>query len=118
MNLAQWLVRTARRSPDAPALLAGERIVADYARFARTAATIATGLHEGFGIAAGDRVALVMPNCVEYLELMYAIWFVGAAVVPINCKLHVKEAAWIIENAEAKVLFVSEELASHLAPLI
>jgi hypothetical protein len=34
MNLAEWLVRTARRQPDAPALLSGEDLVATYAGFA------------------------------------------------------------------------------------
>src|SRR5262245_34137521 len=102
MNLAQWLTRTARRVPSAPALLAGERVVADYAQFARQVASAAAALQERFGITAGDRVALIMSNRLEYLELMYAVWFAGAAVVPINSKLHAKEAAWIIENAEAK----------------
>jgi long-chain acyl-CoA synthetase len=118
MNLAEWLVRTARRVPEAPALLSGERVVADYAQFARRAATIATTLRERLDIVAGDRVALVMSNDVEYLELMYAIWYAGAAVVPINCKLHAKEAAWIVENAEAKAVFVSEGIAGALLPLI
>ena len=72
MNVAEWLVRNARRLPDAPTLLAGEQIVADYAQCARRAATIATTLRERRGIAASDRVALVMSNRVEYLELMYA----------------------------------------------
>jgi long-chain acyl-CoA synthetase len=118
MNLAQWLVRTARRAPGAPALMEGERVVADYAQFARRTAAIATALREHLGVAAGDRVALVMSNCVEYLELMYAVWFAGAAVVPINSKLHPKEAAWIVENAEAKAVFVSAGMAGALIPLI
>jgi acyl-CoA synthetase (AMP-forming)/AMP-acid ligase II len=60
----------------------------------------------------------VMSNCIEYLELLYATWFAGAAVVPINFKLHAKEAAWIIENAEAKAVFVSNSMASELIPLV
>src|SRR5437763_484084 len=118
MNLAEWLVRTARRSPDSPALLSGERVATDYAGFARGAASIATALQERLGITPGERVALMMRNCVEYLELMYGAWFAGAVVVPINSKLHPKEAAWIIENAEAKVAFVSGELANGIAKLI
>jgi acyl-CoA synthetase (AMP-forming)/AMP-acid ligase II len=70
------------------------------------------------GIGPGDRVAVVASNCIEYLELLYAAWFAGAAVVPINFKLHAKEAAWIIENAEAKAIFVSESVAAELVPLI
>src|SRR5262249_17902516 len=79
---------------------------------------LATALHSRLGIGPGDRVAVVASNCIEYLELLYAAWFAGAAVVPINFKLHAKEAAWTIENAEAKAVFVSESVAAKLVPLI
>ena len=118
MNLAEWLVRTARRLPNAPALLSGKNVTADYAEFARRVAILASALQKRLGIGSGDRVAIVMSNCIEYLELLYATWFAGAAVVPINFKLHAKEAAWIIENAEAKAVFVSNSMASELIPLI
>ena len=118
MNLAEWLLRTARRLPNAPALLRGSSIVADYAGFARRVASLAGALQTRLGVGSGDRVAIVMPNRIEYLELLYAIWFAGAAVVPINFKLHAKEAAWIIENAQAKAVFVAEAAAAELAPLI
>ena len=118
MNLSEWLVRTACRSPNAPALLSGKRVVADYTEFTRRVASLASALQARLGIGPGDRVAIVMSNCVEYLELLYATWFAGAAVVPINFKLHAKETAWIIENAEAKAVFVSESAAAELIPLI
>ena len=118
MNLAEWLVRIARRLPNAPALLCGNNIVSDYAEFARRVASLASALQARLGISPGDRVAIIMSNRIEYLELLYATWFVGAAVVPINCKLHAKEAAWIIENAEAKAVFVSESAAAEFMPLI
>jgi long-chain acyl-CoA synthetase len=50
-----------------------------------------------------------MANRVEYLELLYGIWAAGAVALPINFKLHPKEAAWIVENAEAKVAFTDED---------
>jgi long-chain acyl-CoA synthetase len=118
MNLAEWLVRTARRLPNAPALMCGNTVVADYAGFARRVAGLASAFRARLGISPGDRVGIVMANRIEYLELLYAIWFIGAVAVPINCKLHPKEAAWIIENAEAKAVFISESVAAELIPLI
>ena len=56
MNPAEWLQRTAHRVPDAPALLRGETVVADYAEFARRAAAIAGALRASHGIAPGDRI--------------------------------------------------------------
>lgn len=118
MNLAEWLVRTARLSPDAPAVLLGSAVVADYSELAERAAQLAGALIERLGIRPGDRVAMVLPNRVEYLELLYATWFAGAAAVPINYKLHAREAAWIIENAEAKAVFLSDQAANEIAPLL
>ena len=118
MNLAEWLTRTARMSPNAPALLLGNAVVADYSEFAGRAAQLAGAFIERLGIRPGDRVAIILPNRVEYLELLYATWFAGAAVVPINCKLHAREAAWIIEDAEAKAIFLSDEAATEIAPLL
>jgi acyl-CoA synthetase (AMP-forming)/AMP-acid ligase II len=118
VNLAEWLARTARMSPNSPALLCGKAVVADYSEFAGRAAQLAGAFIDRLGIRPGDRVAIVLPNRVEYLELLYATWFAGAAVVPINYKLHAREAAWIIENAEAKAIFLSDEAAAGIAPLL
>ncbi|WP_150121315.1 AMP-binding protein, partial [Sulfitobacter sp. HI0076] len=49
-------------------------------------------------------VALFMRNRPEYLEILHAVLWLGAIVVPINHKLHPREAAWIIGDAEALVV--------------
>ncbi len=105
MNPANWLVETATKTPDSPALFSGTGLVADYRRFARMAGTISAKLQKDYQISKGDRVALFANNSVEYLVAMYAVWFAGAAVVPINNKLHAREAAWIIANCDAKACF-------------
>lgn len=118
MNLAEWLVRTASRVPDAQALLSGEDVVATYAEFAARAARIGGFLRARHRIEPGDRVAIFMKNSPAYLEVLYGIWFCGAAVVPINAKLHPREAAFIVEDSGSKVLFVSgaDELSALLPP--
>ena len=117
MNPAEWLIRTARLRPDAPALMRGETVVADYAEFARRAAAIAGALGAR-GVGRGDRVAIFMSNRTEYLEVFYGAWFAGAAVVPINAKLHPKEAAWIVEDAGAEILFVSRDAGAALRGIL
>ena len=109
MNLAEWLYRSARARPEAPALLRGERVEADYGELARRAAAIAAALAERHGIAAGDRIALFMRNRTEYLEALYGIWWLGAVAVPINAKLHPKEAAWITADSSCKAVFCGAE---------
>src|SRR3954462_10628245 len=115
MNVANWLAATARLRPDAPALLTGFDLDADYATFARRAAAIGAVLSRDHGINAGDRVALFASNCTQYLECLYGIWWIGAAAIPINAKLHGREAAWICLDAAAKLTFVSDDTIEALA---
>src|SRR5262245_56375654 len=118
MNLAEWLVRTARRLPNAPALMCGTTVVASYGEFLRRVASLASAFQTRLRVRPGDRIAIIMPNCIEYLELLYAAWFAGAAVVPINWKLHPKEVTWIAQNAEVTTAFVSGPTANELMHLI
>jgi acyl-CoA synthetase (AMP-forming)/AMP-acid ligase II len=104
MNIAKWLHQTALVRPDAPAIRLGERLHANYAEFAFHSWAIGSHLQTQYGIRRGDRVALFVKNCAEYLEVLYGVIWIGATVVPINNKLHPREAAWIIENSESKLV--------------
>lgn len=106
MNPAEWLARTARSNPQAPALFHGAEQIADYGAFARRSAALGAHL-QGRGIGPGDRVAVVLPNCPDYLPILYGIWYAGATAVPINAKLHAKEVDWILDNAAARLVFLS-----------
>lgn len=110
MNLANWLVKTAKLNPDAPALFKGTTCCANYAEFANRAAAIGAYLQTECGVTKGDRVAVFLPNCTEYLEVLYGIWFLGAVAVPINGKLHEKEASWIVADSRSKVVFTKATL--------
>lgn len=116
MNPAEWLRRAGQVYPQNPALFHGTRQVSDYAGFAARAAAIAGGLRAQ-GIAPGDRVAVLMTNCPAYLEALYGIWWAGAAAVPINAKLHPKEAAWILSDAGAALVLTTPETGAAIAPL-
>src|SRR5512135_1317889 len=114
MNVAEWLAATARMRPAAPALLTGFDLDADYKTFARRAAAIGAGLSRQYGIAPGDRIALFATNCTQYLECLYGIWWIGAVAIPINAKLHGREAAWIMGDAGASLAFVSDDTVEAL----
>src|SRR5882724_8104978 len=81
---------------------------------ARRAAAIGAALAREYGIAPGDRVGLFATNCTQYLECLYGIWWRGAVAIPINAKLHGREAAWICSDAGAKLTFVSDDTAEAL----
>jgi long-chain acyl-CoA synthetase len=115
MNIAEWLAASAHLRPHAPALLTGVRVDADYATFARRAAAVGAHLVRKHGVKPGDRVGLFMTNCTQYLECLYGIWWIGAAAVPVNAKLHGREAAWICEDSGAKLVFLSDDTADAWA---
>ena len=106
MNLAQLLFRSARLTPNAPALACGEEVLCDYREFARRAGSLASAMPGRFGLTTGDRVALFMDNCPAYLEILYGVWWAGLAAVPINAKLHGREAEYILEASGSRLVFV------------
>ena len=110
MNPAEWLARTARTMPNAPALFVGRVEVADYAGFAWRAGSLGAALIAR-GIGPGDKVALFLPNSVDYLPILYGILYAGATPVPINGKLHAKEAAWIIRHSGSTFVFAKDPAA-------
>lgn len=114
MNLAHWLRRAAMHAPDRPAIFLGRDLVADYGGFHARAGQVAARL-AARGIGPGDRVAIFAANVPEYLIAFYGIWYTGAAVIPINAKLHGREAGWILNNAECGFCFASAGQAQALA---
>src|SRR3954467_14094126 len=114
MNVANWLAATARLRPHAAALPTRFDLQADYTTFARGAAAIGAALTRDHGIAPGDRVALFATNCTQYLECLYGIWWTGAVAIPINAKLHGREAAWICSDSGARLAFVSDDTIEAL----
>ena len=77
MNLAVWLDRQARATPERPALFWGKDAVATYGQFARSCGRIADWLRAN-AVLPGDRVAVFMKNQPDYLRLIYGIWQAGA----------------------------------------
>jgi len=62
-----------------------------------------------FSITKGDRVAIAMPNCLEFLLTYWAAIRLGAVVVPINIRMEARGIQFILNETEAKALFVHDE---------
>ena len=116
MNLALWLERVGLSHGDRPALGLGARVVRNYAEVAGRVARLAASLRQRFGLAPGERVAIVAKNSPDYLELMFGIWHAGLAAVPANAKLHGRELAYILEHSGARVCFASHGLDARSRP--
>ncbi len=115
MNIAHLLLGSAQEFRDLPALARGTSPHLTYRELWRKVSVMSTHLTGRFGLSRGDRVAFAMSNCVESIEVMYAIWHAGLCAVPMNAKLHAREFAFILENSGAKLCFVTPDLAETIA---
>ena len=67
------------------------------------------------GIGPDDVVAAFMKNSAAFLELAFAVSHLGAVFLPVNYRLAAEEAAYILGNADAKLLFADAEFAEMFA---
>ena len=64
------------------------------------------------GVGKGDRVALLMPNSVEFCCLFYGAAKIGAVAVPLNTRLTAPELEFILSDSGSKVLIYGEAFAA------
>jgi long-chain acyl-CoA synthetase len=69
------------------------------------------------GAAKGDRVAVLMLNSPEYLDLYYSTALAGTIIVPLNTRWHLNEINFTLNDSGSKILFVDQRHAS-LSPQI
>jgi acyl-CoA synthetase (AMP-forming)/AMP-acid ligase II len=63
----------------------------------------------GLNLQPGDRVALLMQNCVEFLALFYGAAKLGIVAVPLNNRLTPSELSFILYDSGSKALFYGSE---------
>ncbi len=66
------------------------------------------------GVAEGDRVVVMLPNCPEVLQAYAAILKAGAIIVPVVFLLSADEVRHILADCEARVVITSEALADKV----
>ncbi|SDK08961.1 long-chain acyl-CoA synthetase [Actinopolyspora mzabensis] len=102
LSLASVLAEPARRTPDAPAVLEGPERV-EYGELWEQVRRHAAALRD-LGVTAGDRVALVAPNVVDFVRAYYAVQVLGAVVVPVPVLLVASEAAHLVSDSGARTI--------------
>jgi long-chain acyl-CoA synthetase len=117
MNLAENLARTAKSSPDHPAIKLDDTVV-PYGVLANAASRVAGWLGE-LGVQPGDRVAVSLPNIPQMPIIYYGILWAGGVVVPMNPLYKSREFAFVLSDADAKAFFawdgVGEEASKGAA---
>jgi acyl-CoA synthetase (AMP-forming)/AMP-acid ligase II len=98
----------ARQSPTKPIAVHGDRVVT-YSDMHAWSADVAGGL-AARGVGAGDVVALLSHNNVEFLATIFAANHLGAIAMPINWRLAAPELRFILEHSGARALVCGAEL--------
>jgi fatty-acyl-CoA synthase len=60
------------------------------------------------GVAPGDRVALLLPNCAAFVAAVFAISRAGAVAVPLHARLHERELGFALRDSGASLLLTVE----------
>lgn len=103
----QVIAESSRRLPDKIALVQGERRLT-YAELSKDVEALSTALAEA-GLKKGDHVAMYMKNCIEFVELFYALQRLGIVVAWLNPSYRESEARFILQNSGARAVFIFEK---------
>ena len=112
-NLATILMNSAGSYPDRTAVRLDERALS-YRDLDELSARVASWL-AGRGITPGDRVGLMAPNTLEFVELYYGILRAGAVVVPMNPLFKSREVSYHLSDSGAALAFAWHGVADQAA---
>jgi long-chain acyl-CoA synthetase len=84
-----------------------------YADLCRRTRHIAASLLQE-GIKPGDRIAFLLPNCLEIVLCYYACFKIGAIAVPLNIRFHTELLRYSLTHSEARVLISEPKLFAQI----
>lgn len=104
-TLAELLEERVKKDPRKLLLLFDNRSLS-YADFQREVHRTANAfLH--LGVQRGEKIALLLPNCPEFLIIVFAAAEIGALFVPVNTAFTAGEAEYLLRHSESSVLVTS-----------
>jgi acyl-CoA synthetase (AMP-forming)/AMP-acid ligase II len=115
MNVGRFLANAAERDPAKPAFVWGHDVVS-YGEANARSDSLAGALRR-FGLGRADRVGVLMPNCPQLLESMFAIWKAGGCVVPLNARFQREELVYHLADPRARAVIFSEGYRDMVASI-
>jgi long-chain acyl-CoA synthetase len=113
MRLENLLAAHAVRRNEKIALISGTRRVT-YGELYDTSQALGVGLLQ-YGVGPGDRVLVYLQNGVEFVQVLYAAFAVGAIVVPVNTRMTATELAYFAKDSRPTVLVCHADSVDALA---
>jgi acyl-CoA synthetase (AMP-forming)/AMP-acid ligase II len=115
MYLTQSLHRNVQQDGNGIATIFGDR-VRTWSESADRIARIAAGF-KALGVQLGDRIAILSLNSDRYHEYLYAAWWIGAVVNPVNIRWSPAEIAYSLEDCNSAVLLIDDQFLPCLPAL-
>lgn len=112
MNIAWWVGRWRNRHPQKAALIFEDEEIS-YLTLHRQVCRIAAWF-SAQGLRTGQRVAVLMNNCPEFIEIYLACARSGLILVPFNTRWAADEIGWAIDNAEPQILIFDVRYADKI----
>ncbi len=108
LTLAGVLKTSAAAWGDRPAMLLDQTEVT-FQGFSKAAERRARQML-GAGVRHGDRVGVLLPNCIEYVEIMLGAAMIGAVTVPMNVRYKARELNHLIVDSGMSVLYTRSRI--------
>lgn len=115
-NVADVIRRNAKHYPNKPAIITQDGLSFTYKEINIRTSKIANALI-ALGVRKGDRVAVCLRNCHQYMELLHICGKGGFIQVNINERLTPREISYILNDSGARVLITSSEFAQNFAEI-
>jgi fatty-acyl-CoA synthase len=115
MNIAWWVQRWSDLHPNKTAIIFETQNIT-YSELHRRANRTACWF-QSVGIEKGDRVAVLLNNCPEFLEIYFSCCRLGAIFVPINFRSALPEIDYFLNNSRPRLFIFGREYAQQLENL-
>lgn len=115
MHIGDLTTRHARYRPDHLAVVFEENRLT-HREFNQRVNRLANALLD-LGVSKGDKVATILPNCLELLDIYWAAAKIGAVVVPISSMLRGRGLATLLNDSDTTVVFTDSHFCDFLDPL-
>jgi len=107
LTLSDLLERDAKLYPEKIAIVYKDMKLS-YGQLQKRVNTLAHAFLR-MGLKKGDRIAFLLENCPEFVEISLATAKIGAVAVPLNFRLSPKELSYIINNSGASLLILEDK---------
>ena len=116
MNLARAFLESATSHAGKTAVFWGSEEIS-YETLLQSTSRVAAHLRGKLTVQPGDRVALWMKNCPEFIPAFFGVLFAGGVVVPINNFLKPDEVAFILRDAGVNVIITDDSMVDGVEKL-